>query len=255
MGSAKLVNRTGLLFSLMSVLSFLFSFCFFLVSSNGNNSYKEHPPIVKAQNPLIFSDKVAKKLFGLSYNPLILKIVFKTIDNLNITTIEEASHLFGQLACESARFKSIDGRYDPNKLDGWKYHGRGIIQLTGLRNYKKAEEALKIIFVGNSKEAIRNRARLIDPTETALNVKVLSWYWETRVRTKKYRRFLYKINHYSILQVTRSIHDPEMSFKTIRGEKITKYSKWHKKSYWYRVKYTKRVYNHYLKQKKDNQDK
>ena len=200
--------------------------------------------VKKIRNSLKLSPQEAIKFFGKSYNPLILSIVNKSIDKLNITTPEEAAHLFSQLACESARLSVVDGRFDPNKIAGKRYHGRGVIQLTGIRNYRKAQKYFNIIFVGDSKEARRNRARLADPTEVDLNVKILCWYWNMRVR-KESRQSLYKVNYYSILQVTRSIHDPQMSFETIRGEKKTKHSKWHKNSYWFRVRYTKKIYKHY----------
>lgn len=55
--------------------------------------------------------------------------------------------------------------------DGWKYHGRGYIQLTGKDNYRAAGEALGIDLVDKPELAA-------DPKNAS---KIATWYWENRV--------------------------------------------------------------------------
>jgi putative chitinase len=58
--------------------------------------------------------------------------------------------------------------------DGWKYHGRGFIQLTGCDNYTKAAAGLGIDLVSHPE--------LAADRETAAKVAV--YYWKTRVITQ-----------------------------------------------------------------------
>jgi putative chitinase len=55
--------------------------------------------------------------------------------------------------------------------DGWKYHGRGYIQLTGKDNYRAAGEALDL-------DLVKNPELAADPKNAA---KIATWYWENRV--------------------------------------------------------------------------
>lgn len=90
----------------------------------------------------------------------------------------------GREALEEARLDALRGK--PEKLaelmyggrmgndapgDGYKYRGRGYIQLTGKENYERAGQALGIDLVGDPDLAARR-----DVAE-----RVALWYWETRV--------------------------------------------------------------------------
>jgi putative chitinase len=55
--------------------------------------------------------------------------------------------------------------------DGWRYHGRGYIQLTGKANYRSASQALNVDLV--------QRPCLAAESETAACIAI--WYWRTRV--------------------------------------------------------------------------
>ncbi|MBB3227113.1 putative chitinase [Luteibacter sp. Sphag1AF] len=90
----------------------------------------------------------------------------------------------GEAALESARKEAMQGK--PEKLaelmyggrngndepgDGYKYHGRGYIQLTGKDNYRAAGQALDLDLV--------NKPELAAKPENASKIAV--WYWENRV--------------------------------------------------------------------------
>ncbi|WP_421549096.1 glycoside hydrolase family 19 protein [Pseudomonas sp. QD4] len=53
--------------------------------------------------------------------------------------------------------------------DGWKYRGRGLIQLTGANNYRAAGAALGLDLV--------NRPELVEQPETA--ALVAGWFWQS----------------------------------------------------------------------------
>lgn len=90
----------------------------------------------------------------------------------------------GADALESARRHALQGK--PERLaelmyggrngndepgDGWKYHGRGYIPLTGKDNYRAAGEALKLDLVNHPDLAQ-------DPANAS---RIASWYWANRV--------------------------------------------------------------------------
>ncbi|APG04863.1 hypothetical protein BJI69_13815 [Luteibacter rhizovicinus DSM 16549] len=55
--------------------------------------------------------------------------------------------------------------------DGWKYHGRGYIQLTGKDNYRAAGEALDL-------DLLKHPELAADPQNAS---RIAVWYWENRV--------------------------------------------------------------------------
>ncbi len=62
------------------------------------------------------------------------------------------------------------GNGDENSGDGWKYKGRGLIQLTGKENYQKFGEAHGI-------DAVNNPDLLLDPKWALTSA---AWYWRKR---------------------------------------------------------------------------
>jgi putative chitinase len=90
----------------------------------------------------------------------------------------------GPEALEAARLQALQGK--PERLaelmyggrngndesgDGWRYHGRGYIQLTGKDNYRAAGEALELDLIGHPELAA-------DPQNAS---RIAVWYWENRV--------------------------------------------------------------------------
>lgn len=90
----------------------------------------------------------------------------------------------GPEALEAARLEALRGK--PEALaelmyggrngndqpgDGWRYHGRGFIQLTGKANYRAAGEALDLDLVAHPELAA-------DPRNAS---RIAVWYWENRV--------------------------------------------------------------------------
>ncbi len=90
----------------------------------------------------------------------------------------------GAEALESARLEALQGK--PEKLaelmyggrmgndepgDGYKYRGRGYIQLTGKENYEKAGEALGL--------DLKNHPELASEPRNAS--RIATWYWNERV--------------------------------------------------------------------------
>ena len=54
--------------------------------------------------------------------------------------------------------------------DGWKYHGRGLIQLTGKENYEHCGSSLGVDLFGNPDW-------LLDPKYAALSA---GWFWNKK---------------------------------------------------------------------------
>ena len=90
----------------------------------------------------------------------------------------------GKEALEDARLEALQGK--PEKLaelmyggrmgndepgDGYKFHGRGYMQLTGKDNYRAAGEALGL-------DLLKNPELAAEPDNAA---KIATWYWNSRV--------------------------------------------------------------------------
>jgi putative chitinase len=59
--------------------------------------------------------------------------------------------------------------------DGWKYRGRGLIQLTGKDNYRLASDALGVDFVGNPDLVLSKEYAAL----------TAAWYWNRRGLNKE----------------------------------------------------------------------
>ena len=62
------------------------------------------------------------------------------------------------------------GNSDEESGDGWRYHGRGLIQLTGKDNYANCGSGMGVDLLGNPD-------RLLDPEYAALSA---CWFWHKR---------------------------------------------------------------------------
>lgn len=84
---------------------------------------------------------------SLNYTPDALVVVF----GKRIT--QQQANALGRTTAQSARQDAIANLVYANRLgnkasgDGWKYRGRGLIQITGLDNYRACGAALKIDLV------------------------------------------------------------------------------------------------------------
>ena len=111
---------------------------------------------------------------------------YKILLNKNgINTAIRLSHFFAQLAHESGGFKYLaelggksyfdkyEGRKDlgnTQKGDGYKFKGRGYIQITGRANYTELSKDLDIDFVNNP-----------ELLEQEVNAMVSAlWFWNKR---------------------------------------------------------------------------
>ena len=70
--------------------------------------------------------------------------------------------------------KTYGGRLGNSPEEGYKYRGRGYIQLTGKENYEKAGRALGLDLV--------NKPELAENPKNA--DRIAKWYWEQRVKSK-----------------------------------------------------------------------
>ncbi len=88
---------------------------------------------------------------------------------------EEAAQPFHRNP-EKIANKVYSGRMgNTDEGDGWKYRGRGLIQLTGKDNYRLASDALSVDFVANPD-------LVLTPEYAALTA---AWYWNKRGLNKE----------------------------------------------------------------------
>ena len=97
-----------------------------------------------------------------NYSPKRLFEVFRK----RVGTLENAKKLCYQGAKAIADFV-YGGRLGNSKYEGYKYRGRGIIQLTGKNNYKYYGEKLNIDLVNNPD--------LAKEADTAIEIALLFW--------------------------------------------------------------------------------
>jgi putative chitinase len=62
------------------------------------------------------------------------------------------------------------GNGDEETGDGWKYHGRGLIQLTGKENYANCGSGMGVDLIGNPDY-------LLDPKYATLSA---GWFWNKK---------------------------------------------------------------------------
>ena len=139
-----------------------------------------------------------------------------------ITTPLRLAHFFSQIAHESGGFKYLaelggksyfdkyEGRKDlgnTQKGDGYKFKGRGYIQVTGRANYSEISKDLKIDFINNP-----------ELLEQEVNAMISAlWFWNKR-----------KLNQFADLDdiktITKKINGGYNGLKE-RQEYLTQYKK------------------------------
>ena len=139
------------------------------------------------------SAKVSTKTKTLTGNPF-ESLLTNAARSGGITDPVELAAFLAQALVETGKFKDLDEKgsrkriermYDPKynpegadeigntKIgDGWRFRGRGFLQLTGRYNYTAASKALGINLVKNPDLALKPE----------IAAKTAVWYWKWRVR-------------------------------------------------------------------------
>jgi len=110
-------------------------------------------------------------------------LFFSSLKKYGISTPLRIAHFFGQLAHESANFTAsverisyndAQAKYQNNKYlgntkagDGYRFRGRGLIQLTGRGNYQRYKDFSGVDVI-NKPELASNLTTSID---------IACWYW------------------------------------------------------------------------------
>ena len=98
-------------------------------------------------------------------------------------------------------YANRNGNRDEASGDGWRYRGRGLIQLTGRSNYTRAAQALGRDYVGEPD-------RVLDPFDACLTA---GWFWDSA-----------KLNALAdagrIDDITRAVNGPAMAGAKERRE-------------------------------------
>lgn len=102
---------------------------------------------------------------SLSYSAATLLRVFPT----HFTATEANQYANNAQAIANIVYSNRMGNGDEASGDGWRYRGRGCIQLTGKDNYAMLSKALNYDFVSHPDD-------LIDPSWAALSA---AWFWNT----------------------------------------------------------------------------
>lgn len=110
-----------------------------------------------------------------------LPLLQAAMDEAEINTKARVAAFLAQIAHESGEFKymqeiadgsAYEGRKDLGNIqpgDGPRYKGRGVIQLTGRSNYKKAGAALSVDLESNPEQAATPK----------LAFRTAAWFWTT----------------------------------------------------------------------------
>lgn len=165
------------------------------LSQKGNDPAPKDPEMVYVQDePKIKADpSVVREMMSLLKTPLGVALTREA--RAAGMKGRELSQFLAQCAHESLNFslmkelgdnnyfKRYDIKYSPERAkrlgnlrpgDGFKYIGRGFIQLTGRENYRRAGKALGL--------PLEEHPELVEKPEIAAKVAV--WFWKHRVQPK-----------------------------------------------------------------------
>ena len=132
-------------------------------------------------------------------------------ENLNYTTAERIAAVWPRLVRRAASlvrnpqalansvYALKNGNGDEKSGDGWRYRGRGLIQLTGAANYRAAQGALGIDLMATPDEACA-------PANAA---RIALWFWRSHGCNDMADRD-------DVSAVTRAINGPAMEQANIR---------------------------------------
>jgi len=104
---------------------------------------------------------------NLNYSAERIAEVWKSRPSI-VSRCKELAHNPEKLGC--AVYANRIGNGDEASGDGWRYRGRGLIQLTGRDNYRDAGVALGLEFVGDPGQA----------AQPEIAVRVALWFWRSR---------------------------------------------------------------------------
>lgn len=76
----------------------------------------------------------------------------------------------GPQAIANKAYANVNGNGDEASGDGWRYRGRGDIQLTGRSNYLSAQMATGLNLIDNPDQA----------SEPSKSIRIAAWYWASR---------------------------------------------------------------------------
>jgi len=99
--------------------------------------------------------------------PARLNAIFSAIT----TDAEAALYVRNPKALANKVYANRNGNGDEASGDGWEFRGRGLFQLTGRANYKKASEG-----VGMGAVYLNRPALVATPSDAALTA---AWYWQS----------------------------------------------------------------------------
>lgn len=161
---------------------------------SGNTSNNTSDPIEDISSILtkeiwrkIYSGKVKPQIIELMYEPVV-----SSMEKYEINTKERIAAYLSQVNTETGFLRAVTEygsgeRYNNNKNlgngpnDGPKYKGRGLIQVTGRNNYKKAGQYLKKDFINDPESvAAENKVHLAggasdEQKQNAVQSSI--WYW------------------------------------------------------------------------------
>jgi putative chitinase len=111
---------------------------------------------------------------NLNYKPATLRKIFKNYFQSDAIANDYASRLNKQMHIANRAYANRMGNGDESSGDGWRFCGRGLIQLTGRNNYQAFADSLEM----NINDVPEYLATFEGAAQSAC------WYWETNSLNK-----------------------------------------------------------------------